>query len=64
MLVSMMIRDEALERIDAAGYAYGLTELLKKGQDLDAELDGGAMVGTLRGFLGSLKVEVDKALSG
>lgn len=57
-----MYRDEKAELIAAIGHADALRKLLQAGHDLDAEADGGPFRGTLRGFLMTLKPEIDAAL--
>jgi hypothetical protein len=56
----MMLRDEAWERRAAVSHAHDLRQLLAKGQNLDVDVEG--VRGNLRGFLLSLKAEIEKAL--
>jgi hypothetical protein len=55
-----MMRDEAWERRAVIDHAQQLMELLRKGQDLDAPIDG--IDGTLRSWLISLLGEVNSAI--
>lgn len=54
--VSMFPRDEAWERVAAVDHAESLIDLLRKGQDLDADVhDKGC---TLREALAALAAEI------
>ena len=57
-IIVMMPRNEAWERRAAVDLAQQLIELLRKGQQLDVDVDG---YGTLRSWLVSLRGELDVA---
>jgi hypothetical protein len=58
----MFDRDEEWERRAAVEHAINLLDMLKRGQDIDAEAFGTG--GSLREWLVALQIEIDKALRG
>lgn len=55
-----MDRDEEWERSAAIDHAWSLIELLRKGQNVDADPDSTG--NSLRGWLKSLRTEIDRAI--
>jgi len=56
----MFERDEEWERVAACEHAINLLDLLKRGQDVDAEAHGSG--GSLRPWLIALRAEINAAL--